>query len=101
MATVFSEFVFENLTGVESTVTLEAPIGSYVMKDKVPPSAKRVFTPDVVDARSALIVVNDGSHETKQKIDLTGSGSPNNTFIEAIETQYNVGSMNGRVKARY
>ena len=101
MTTNFGEFVFDNQTGIDTSVTLEAPIGSKGNSYQVPSATKSTFTPNLGDIKSVTITVFDGTHTTKQSIDLTTSGNPYGTLIESVEAQYQIGAVHGTVKVRY
>lgn len=101
MATVFNELVFENLTGIDVDVSVEAPIGIRINTYQVPASTSKTFRPGVIDTPSVSMTAHDGTHTTTQSFDLTASGNPTGCLIETIKVHYNVGSMRGAVQATF
>lgn len=99
MAVRFTTFKFTNGSGLRVSVKLEAPVGTKVADYSVASDSTQTFAPGVDDAQSARVSVNDGTHATTQEVSV--AGRPYSSFIEALTSVYNVGSIRGEVSARY
>jgi hypothetical protein len=99
MAITFQAFAFTNQSGLTVTVTLEAPVGTTVGNYTVNANSTRTFNPGVDDVQTALVKVNDGTHDTTQEVGV--AGKPYRSFIETLKSVYNVGSIRGEVSGRY
>ena len=96
MAVTFSSFDFNNTSGIDALVTLEAPIGTLsVSKQRVNGRGKHTFQINNMDVGSVMIFVEgadgDHSHDGRKSLDFTSFKS----LISALSAEWYPGSIRG------
>ena len=102
MSVKFNEVVFRNNTGLEVTLTIEAPSGTVVTRPQNVGANSTATVPLNIDnCASARIIASDSTHgEYKQFFGMAAPLSGRPSYLESIDVRYSVGSFNGNLKAR-
>ena len=102
MAIVFRDFKFQNLNGIEVTMTLEAPIGSQVVSTTVAANGSYSSNPNLNDVTTAKITIVAKGHEQYPDVEtITLTGSPYKTCLVTLQARSSIGSIKGDVAVQF
>ena len=98
MSVKFDAVSFHNKNSIDTTVAIEAPIGTTVVPGTVVPMKTTVKIPvNRENCVSVAIIANDGSHEERQTFEVnrpaTGTGVP--AYLVSVELEYSIGTFKG------
>lgn len=100
MAVNFNKFAFKNLNSIPVKLVLEAPAGTQVRSVEVAANGTYETNPNVNDTPSAKITVTaQDHHSSSETVSLTGA--PYHAYIEMLEAESSIGSVHGKLLARF
>lgn len=95
MAVRFSMVRFRNRSP-DLTLTIEAPIGTFVHSEPIPGNTARDLAVGIDNCPSALLIVTSSSHpEYRQAFEISTPVSGRQSYLKALYVQYSVGDFEG------